>query len=174
MCFLHKLVDNSLQTFLHLYINLTQMPQHETITMYELRFLCIFVFMSANLKDYFLGSPMLRPDFMKVHISKLPTDIIDKYNLKQKMDEHGYVYIKINKGMYGLKQATVLAYQRLVVLLGPHVYYPEKYTTGIWAHKTRKTKFCLCVDDFGIKHFTTEDAKHVLATLKKYYNISTD
>ena len=86
---------------------------------------------------------------MKVHISKFPTDIIDKYNLKQKMDEHGYVYIKINKGMYGLKQAAVLAYQRLVVLLVPHGYYPEKYTTEIWAHKTRKTKFCLCVDDFG-------------------------
>ena len=50
-------------------------------------------FMSADLKDYFLGSPMLRPEFMKVHISKFPTDIIDKYNLKQKMDEHGYVYI---------------------------------------------------------------------------------
>ena len=30
----------------------------------------------------------------------------------------------------------------------------------------------VCV--WGIKHFTTEDAKHLLATLKKYYNISTD
>ena len=77
-------------------------------------------FISADLKDYFLGSPMMRLEYMKVHISKFPQDIIDQYKLQEKMDEKEYVYIKINKGMYGLKQAAVLAYQRLIKLLKPH------------------------------------------------------
>ena len=57
------------------------------------------------------------------------------------MDSNGYVYIKIKKGMYGLKQAAILAYQRLVELLQPNGYFPEPNTTGIWSHETRQTKF---------------------------------
>ena len=33
-------------------------------------------FLSADLKDYFLGSPMVKPEYMKVHISRFPDDII--------------------------------------------------------------------------------------------------
>ena len=131
-------------------------------------------FMSSDLKDYFLGSPMSRPEYMKVHISKFPEDIILQYNLKAKMDTNGYIYIKIMKGMYGLKQAAILAYNRLVQLLAPHGYYPEKHTVGLWAHVSRPTKFCLCVDDFGIKYFTQQDADHLLNALKGHYKVSTD
>ena len=131
-------------------------------------------FFSADLKDYFLGSPMLRPEYMKVKISKYSEDIIIQYGLREKMDINGYVYIKIKKGMYGLKQAAILAYQRLVKLMKPFGYYPEPCTTGIWSHTTRKTKFCLCVDDFGVKYFTQDDANHFLNALKSHYTISTD
>ena len=131
-------------------------------------------FMSADLKDYFLGSPMKKPEYMKVHIRKFSDDIIQQYDLHSKMDENGYVYIKINKGMYGLKQAALLAYNRLVKLLQPHGYYPEPNTNGIWSHNTKLTKFCLCVDDFGIKYFSTADAQHLLNALTQHYKISTD
>ena len=50
--------------------------------------------------------------------------------------------------MYGLKQAAILAYQRLVHLLKPYGYYPEKHSVGLWSHTTKPTKFCLRVDDF--------------------------
>ena len=64
-------------------------------------------FMSVDLKDHFLASPMRNPDFMKIHISKFPQDIIEQYNLREKMDSKEFVYIKIKKGMYGLKQASI-------------------------------------------------------------------
>ena len=50
-------------------------------------------FLSTDIKDYFLGSPMSKPEYMKVHISKFPDDIIDQYDLKSKMDKKGYIYI---------------------------------------------------------------------------------
>ena len=59
-------------------------------------------FCNADLKDHFLGSPMKDPKYMKVHISKFVPDIIDKYKLRNKIDDNGFVYIRILKGMYGL------------------------------------------------------------------------
>ena len=47
-------------------------------------------------------------------------------------------------------------------------------TTGLWHHKSRPTKFALCVDDFGVKYFSKDDAEHLIKTLKKNYNISED
>jgi hypothetical protein len=76
--------------------------------------------------------------------------------------------------MYGLKQAALLAYQHLVNQLAPHGYHPCPYTTGLWEHDTRPTKFCLCVDDFGVKYFSTADADHLLNSLRQHYKISVD
>ena len=76
--------------------------------------------------------------------------------------------------MYGLKQASILDYEHLVHLLAPHGYYPEPHCVEIWSHKTRPTKFCLCVDDFGVKCFTKDDADHLLNALRQSYKISVD
>ena len=90
------------------------------------------------------------------------------------MKKNGYVYGKIKGGMYGLKQAAILAYKQLVTNLAQHGYYPCPNTTGLWKHKTRKTTFCLCVDDFGIKYYTENDKKHLLEALKQFYVVSVD
>lgn len=54
---------------------------------------------------------------MQVHISKFSPDVIAKYNLNEKADKNGYIYITIKKGMYGLKQVSILAHQQLVKIL---------------------------------------------------------
>ena len=74
--------------------------------------------------------------------------------------------------MYGLKQAAILAYNQLVQHLHPYGYFPIPNSPGLWKHKSRKTCFSLCVDDFGIKYFSPQDAKHLLNALKKAYEIS--
>ena len=76
--------------------------------------------------------------------------------------------------MYGLKQAAILAYENLVKNLAKHGYRPIKHTVGLWEHDTRRTKFCLCVDDFGIKYFSKDDAEHLLTALKENYKLTTD
>ena len=60
----------------------------------------------------------------------------------------GYVYCEIRKGMYGLKQAARIAFDRLVKLLKPHCYSPSRRNPGLWKHITLPTVFALCVDDF--------------------------
>ena len=76
--------------------------------------------------------------------------------------------------MYGLKQAAVLAFNNLVKNLSEHGYSPVPNTIGIWQHATRKTKFCLCVDDFGVKYFSKEDADHLLSSLGNHYTYTVD
>ena len=76
--------------------------------------------------------------------------------------------------MYGLKQAAIIDYNQIILHMKPHGYYPVPFTPGIWAHKTRKINFCLCVDDFGVKYFSKDDANNLLNSLLKHYAISTD
>ena len=45
---------------------------------------------------------------------------------------------------------------------------------GLWGHTKRKTKFCLCINEFGVKYFSDDDKNHFLSTLKKYYDILVD
>lgn len=117
---------------------------------------------------------MNRPEYMKVLLKYFPDDIIKKYDLNKKVSHDDYVYIKIKKGMYGLKQAAVLAYNQLVAQLQPFGYCPSKHTGGMWGHESRPTRFCLCVDDFGIKSFSLDDTNHLLNALLSTYKISVD
>ena len=58
--------------------------------------------------------------------------------------------------------------------MAPHGYEPVPFTTGLWRHKTKDIKFCLCVDDFGIKYNTESDKQHLITTLEKYYTVTVD
>ena len=130
-------------------------------------------FFSIDLKDFFLASPMLEKEYMRMHIRHIPADIRNKYNINN-IVHNNYVYIRINKGMYGLKQAAVLAYNNLVNVMQQYGYSPCPMSPGIWTHNTRRTKFCLCVDDFGIKYFNQDDAEHLIQSLKNHYNLTID
>ena len=76
--------------------------------------------------------------------------------------------------MYGLKQAAILAYDQLKQHLGSHGYFPIIGTTEMWEHETRRTQFCMCVDDFGIKYFNKDDAEHLLTCLQQKCKCTTD
>ena len=130
-------------------------------------------FANADIKDFFLMSYMEEPEFMRIAFKYFPADIIVKYNLQEKMAHDGYIYIKIKRGMYGLKQAAILAHQQLIANLTPHGYHPIP-NTNFWRHETRPTIFCLCVDDFGIKYFSKADANHLFTVLANHYQYTVD
>jgi hypothetical protein len=54
---------------------------------------------TIDLKDFYLVTPMERPEFMRMKIKDLPPDIIDLYKLNDKATSNGFIYIKIQKGM---------------------------------------------------------------------------
>ena len=94
--------------------------------------------MSCDLKYFFWETPLSRAYYMIIHSKYLPPDIRDQYHINGLIEADGYVYIKIIKGMYGLKQAAIIAYNQIISNMEPHGYYPFPFTTGLWAHKTRK------------------------------------
>lgn len=55
--------------------------------------------------------------------------------------------------MHGLKQAVVLTFDYLVKYLWKHGYIPISNTICIRHNKIKRTPFCLCVDDFGVKYY---------------------
>jgi hypothetical protein len=129
--------------------------------------------MTTDLKDFYLGTPMERFEYMRIPIHMIPDEIMDQYNLHD-LVENGYVYVEIRKGMYGLPQAGKLANDRLTKFLEPHGYVPTAVTPGLWKHKTRDISFTLVVDDFAVKYTKKRDADHLLETLEKMYVCSTD
>ena len=50
-------------------------------------------FMTADIKDYFLATPMQQAKYMKVQYKHTPIDIRLKYNLQSKVTEKRYAYI---------------------------------------------------------------------------------
>jgi hypothetical protein len=68
--------------------------------------------MIMDIKNYYLGTPLPRFEYMKMLLSRFPEEIIQKHNLNA-LAVDGWVYIEIRKGMYGLKQAGLLANQLL-------------------------------------------------------------
>ena len=51
-----------------------------------------------------------------------------------------------------MKEAGILAFNYIVKNLAPYGYHLVLHAAGLWKHKTIKTTFILCVDDFGIKY----------------------
>ena len=130
---------------------------------------------TGDIKDFFLGSDMAVYQYMRIHRKYLPTEIIKEYGLTADFfDSRGYCYLEIRKGMYGLKEAAVLAYDQLCAHLAPYGYHPVRTTPGLWRHNNRPTTFTLAVDDFGIKFFTKADADHLFDALSTKYTITKD
>jgi hypothetical protein len=129
--------------------------------------------MMMDIKNYYLGTPLPRFEYMKMLLSRFPEEIIQKYNLNA-LAVDGWVYIEIRKGMYGLKQAGLLANQLLQTRLAPFGYYLARHTPGLWLHKTRHISFTLVVDDFAVKYVGKQHAEHLRNALLRTYELTTD
>ena len=69
--------------------------------------------MTLDVKNFYLNTPMKRYKYVWIKLTDIPDKVIDKYNLKDKVDDDGYVYVDVQKGMYGLPQVGILAQELL-------------------------------------------------------------
>jgi hypothetical protein len=120
-----------------------------------------------------LNTPLGGFEYTVINLASLPQETIDKYDLN-KLAQDRKVYIEIQKGMYGLPQAGILANELLQRNLAKDGYRPLTHTHGVWTHATRPISFLLVVDDFGVKYVGREHAEHLMTCIKKNYNISSD
>merc|ERR1712115_330883 len=102
-------------------------------------------------------------------LSHFPEDVIDHYKLKDKVDEKGNLYIHVEKGMYGLPQASKIANKLLEERLKQFDYEQSTVTPGFWKHKWRPISFTLVVGDFGVKYVGEKHLTHLLTALRKFY-----
>jgi hypothetical protein len=129
--------------------------------------------MMMDIKNYYLGTPLTRFEYMKMLLSRFPEEIVQKYHLNA-LAVDGWVYIEIRECMYALKQAGLLANQLLQIRLAPYGYYPALHTPGLWLHHTRPISFTLVVDDFTVKYVGKQHAEHLRNALLKTYELTTD
>jgi hypothetical protein len=129
--------------------------------------------MMMDIINYYVGTPLPRFEYMRMLLSQFPEYIVVKYNLGA-LAVDGWVYIEIRKGMYGFKQAGLLANQLLQTRLAPFGYYPARHTPGLWLHKTRPIAFSLVVDDFAVKYVGKQHDDHLRNALLRNYEPTTD
>jgi hypothetical protein len=64
-----------------------------------------------------------------------PQDIIDNFELTNKVDHSGNVHCEVRCGMYGLPQAGINTQELLEECLLAAGYSQSKITPGYWKHK---------------------------------------
>jgi hypothetical protein len=64
--------------------------------------------MVIDIKNFYLNTPLGRFEYMVIKLASLPQETIEKYDLND-LAQDRKVYIEIQKGMYGLPQAGILA-----------------------------------------------------------------
>jgi hypothetical protein len=65
--------------------------------------------MTMDISNFYLMTPLLRPEYIRIHLNNMPDEIIQEYKLREKVTTKGFIYLEVIKGMYGLPQAGLLA-----------------------------------------------------------------
>ena len=128
-------------------------------------------FMSADITDFYLGSPLDRDEFMILSWDQVPPQ--SRAEFKDIEWRNGKALVKVTKGIYGLPQSGLLAQKRLHQHLAKAGYFPTK-TACLFKHESRQTIFTIVVDDFGISYGNDDDLAHLLSTIEGQYAITTD
>jgi hypothetical protein len=99
-------------------------------------------FITLDLKDFYLNTPMARYEYIKIPVELIPDEIMDQYNL-HKFVTNGHVVFEVRKGMYGLPQAGRIANEQLQKHLEPFGYTPCQITPGLWKHTDKNMAFAI-------------------------------
>ena len=124
--------------------------------------------MIADVKNFYLNNPMKEPEYMNFPVRLIPDEIKVEYKVS-KFEHEGYVYVKINKGMYGMEHAGLKANELLAKKLAKHGFSQTPQTPGSWKHHTKPIQFTLVVDDFGIKYENKQYAQYLINALESNY-----
>ena len=105
--------------------------------------------MTMDISNFYLMTPLHRPEFIRIKLDDIPDEVIEEYKLREKATKNGSIYIRAKQGMYGLPQAGLLANELLEKRLNKHGYRQSKLVPGLWKHDTRPIQFTLVVDALG-------------------------
>ena len=90
---------------------------------------------TANISNMYLCSLLPDSEYVCFQVWLVPDKIIKHYNLQDNI-HNGYLYARINKAWYGLKQAGKIAHDNLVTHLKQHGYI-KTTTPRLFTHEGR-------------------------------------
>ena len=129
-------------------------------------------FMTVDISNFYLMTPLKRPEYICINIKDIPEKIINEYQLRKIVDDKGSIQIQANRGMYGLPQARLLTNELLEKRLNKRGYQQSKLVPWFWTHDWRPVQFTLVVDDFGVKYVREEHGIHLKNTIEENYNVT--
>jgi hypothetical protein len=101
--------------------------------------------LGLDIKNYFLGTPMAYYQYICVPQLVIPEEVWDNSRYHIHITDDGYVYLEVRRGMYGLKEAAIIAFNQLVKKLAPSGYKPMAFTPRFLAPLHQKNHICpLC------------------------------
>jgi hypothetical protein len=130
------------------------------------------VMMMMDIKNYYLGTPLPRFEYMKMLLSRFPEEIIQKYNLNA-LAVDGWVYIEIRKGMYGLRQAGLLANQ-LLQNVWHHLVTTQPGTPRDYGYTRLDLSLSRRRRRFAVKYVGKQHVEHLRNALLRAYELTTD
>ena len=86
--------------------------------------------MCFDIENFYLSTPLDKPEYVKIQLSKIPQEFIDEYDLN-KFAHKGWVYFEIRRGCYGLPQSVILGNKQLIIRLEKEDYFEARTTLGL-------------------------------------------
>ena len=120
---------------------------------------------TGDIYNMYLMSDLVESEYVKFNYKLIPQHTIDHYSLDD-IIEDGFVYTKINKARFGLKQSSKIAHDDLVQHLNKHEYVQAKNTDGLFVHGLCDISFTLVVNDFGIQYTNKDDVNHLISIIQ--------
>ncbi|MGL5935811.1 MAG: reverse transcriptase domain-containing protein, partial [Cetobacterium sp.] len=127
-----------------------------------------------DLKDFYLNNILPTPEYVFYRVDMIPEDFRRQYKDKILPTKEGYVYARVEKGMYGLPQAGKVASDALLPRLQAAGYTATGRIPGLYKHCSNTILFALVVDDFFVQYTHLQDFNHLAGTLRAHYGITTD
>ena len=130
-------------------------------------------YVTIDLKDYYLGCSLHRPEYLLIPIKHMTATTIADFSLHPYVSENKILF-EVNGSMYGHPAAGRIAQTEFKALVKAHDYYEHPDVPCLFLHRTRPTSFTLIVDDLGIKIFSENDLQHLIDTIKTKWDVKVD
>ena len=87
------------------------------LTMYKLHYNSILYtpdgnYLVVDVKNFYLNNLTKKDKYCRIALKLTPQEIIETYDLVDNRSD-GYMYVRVEKGMYGLVQAGIIAHEAL-------------------------------------------------------------
>jgi hypothetical protein len=128
-------------------------------------------FSTINIKNFYLDTPMVDPEYVCIKITDIPKEFILEYDLAGKEVHNGWIYFEIQCGCYSLCQAGILANNLLCGRLENEGSYKAATTPGLWKQKWQPIQFSLTVNDFCMEYVCIKYFNHLLVVLQQYHQV---